>query len=154
MPRRLTHERMVGETRDPLLLRGWVEEYQLIGERLAEARGRARSSAKIRQTSEVAQATECVLHVFDQWGESRGEGGESQKWLAWAPLCEAMTAHAAARGGETDAAGVGGTEEWTQALLLLHDCNRAVTVSKDRHYLILHRDLLTEYAQTDGSASA
>ena len=41
-----------------------------------------------------------------------------------------------------------------QALLLLHECNRAVTVSVDRQYLILHRDLLTEYAQPGGGASA
>lgn len=153
MPRRLTQDRMVGETRDPLLLRGWAEEYQLIGEKLAEARGRARSSAKIRQTSEVAQATECLLQVFDQWGESRGEGEGSQKWLAWAPLCEAMTAHAAAYGG-ADAAGIGGVEEWTQALLLLNDCHKAVTISVDRHYLILHRDLLTEYATVSGGVGA
>ena len=39
-------------------------------------------------------------------------------------------------------------------LLLLHECNRAVTVSVDRQHLILHRDLLTEYAQSGGSASA
>lgn len=99
--------------------------FQLIGERLAEARGRARSSAKIRQTSEVA----------------------------WAPLCEAMTAHAAAYGG-ADAAGIGGVEEWTQALLLLNDCHKAVTISVDRHYLILHRDLLTEYATVSGGVGA
>ena len=131
-----------------------MEEYQLIGERLAEARSRARSAAKIRQTSEVAQATECLLQVFDQWGESRGEGAESQKWLAWAPLCEAMTARAAAYGGEADAAGVGGAEEWTQALLLLNECHKAVTISVDRRYLILHRDLLTEYATTSGGVGA
>ena len=154
MPRKLTQERMVGETRDPALLWGWAETYKLIDEKLSEVRRKARSAAKVRQAGEIERATECALHVFDQWGESRGEGEASQKWIAWVPFCEAMTARAAAAGGGEDGADIGGQEAWTQALLLLHECNRAVTVSVDRQHLILHRDLLTEYAQSGGSASA
>jgi hypothetical protein len=37
MPRKLTQERMVGETRDPALLWGWAETYKLIDEKPATA---------------------------------------------------------------------------------------------------------------------
>ena len=145
MPRRLTRQ-MVGEERDPAL--DWTKVYQRIDEQLAqleETRRARQDTAGVRQAGEIRRATSCALEVFDKWGDGRGEGPASQKWIEWGPFCEAMASRAAEIGVE-----IGSPGEWILVIELLHGCNRAVTVSSDRTSLILHRDMVTEYDDRAG----